>query len=49
MNKEYDRLLDLKTNFTSENLSLKEKENLIKALEENQIEVPKKVVLGRNL
>ena len=28
MNKEYDRLLDLKTNFTSENLNLKEKEKL---------------------
>lgn len=35
MNKKYDRLLDLKANFTSENMSLKEKENLIKALEEN--------------
>lgn len=45
MNKEYDRLLDLKMNFTSESLSLKEKENLIKALEENKIDVPKKVVL----
>lgn len=45
MNKEYDRLLNLKANFTSENMSLKEKESLIKALEENQIEVPKKVVL----
>ena len=37
MNKEYDRLLDLKTNFTSESLNLKEKENLIKALAENEI------------
>lgn len=45
MNKEYDRLLDLKANFTSENLNLKEKENLIKALAENEIEVPKKLVL----
>ncbi|MFZ0446026.1 MAG: hypothetical protein WAM95_15605 [Bacillus sp. (in: firmicutes)] len=45
MNKEYDRLLNLKANFTSENMSLKEKESLIKALEENQIEVPKKVIL----
>lgn len=45
MNKEYDRLLDLKNNFTSENISLKEKENLIKVLEENRIDVPKKVVL----
>lgn len=45
MNKEYDRLLDLKMNFTSESLNLKEKKNLIKALEENQIDVPRKVVL----
>lgn len=45
MKKEYDRLLNLKANFTSEKMSLKEKGNLIKALEENQIEVPKKVVL----
>jgi len=45
MNKEYDRLLDLKMNFTSESLNLKEKDNLIKALEENKIDVPKKVVL----
>ncbi|MDO7486868.1 hypothetical protein Q5O89_15750 [Peribacillus frigoritolerans] len=45
MNKEYDRLLDLKMNFTSESLNLKDKENLIKALKENQIEVPKKVLL----
>lgn len=45
MNKEYGRLLNLKTNVTSSNLSLKEKKNLIKALGENQIEVPKKVVL----
>lgn len=45
MNKEYDRLLNLKANFTSESLSLKEKENLIKALKDNQIKVPKKVVL----
>ena len=45
MNKEYDRLLDLKMNFTSESLNLKEKKNLIKALEENKIDVPKKVVL----
>lgn len=45
MNKEYDRLLDLKMNMTSETLNLKEKENLIKALGKNQIDVPKKVVL----
>ena len=46
VNKEYDRLLNLKMNIKSDSLSLKEKENLIKALAANQIEVPKKVVLG---
>ena len=46
INKEYDRLLNLKMNVKSDNMSLKEKENLIRALAENQIEVPKKVVLG---
>lgn len=45
MNKEYDRLLNLKQKYTSENLSIKEKENLIKALQQNEIEVPLKVVL----
>lgn len=45
MNKEYGRLLDLKMNFTSESLGLKEKENLIKALKKNKIDVPKNVVL----
>ena len=45
MIKEYDRLLNLKKNFNSETMSLKEKENLIKALKDNRIEVPKKFVL----
>lgn len=45
MNKEYDRLLNLKKNFTSDKLSLKDKKNLIKALQQHQIEVPKKIVL----
>lgn len=45
MNKEYDRLLNLKKKYTSENLSLKEKEKLIKVLQQNEIDVPKKVVL----
>lgn len=45
MNKEYNRLLDLKTNMTSETMDLKEKKNLIKALEGNNIDVPKKVIL----
>lgn len=45
INKEYDRLLDLKSNITSENMTLKEKENLIKSFNQNQIEIPKKVLL----
>ncbi|MFJ7954176.1 hypothetical protein ACIQZG_21990 [Lysinibacillus sp. NPDC096418] len=45
MNKEYDRLLNLKKKYTSDSLNIKEKENLIKALQQNEIEVPKKVVL----
>lgn len=45
MRKEYDRLLNLKRDSTSENLILEEKENLIKALKKNQVQVPKKVIL----
>lgn len=45
LNKEYDRLLNLKKNFNSDNLSLNDKKNLIKAFQQNQLEVPKKVVL----
>lgn len=45
INKEYDRLLDLKTKFNSDSLSKKQKEKLIKSLSENQIKVPKKLVL----
>lgn len=45
MNKEYDRLLNLKKKYSSDNLSLKEKENLIKALQQHDIDVPLKVVL----
>ncbi|MEK4581759.1 hypothetical protein [Bacillus sp. FSL R12-0074] len=45
MNTEYDRLLDLKTKFNSDSLSKKQKEKLIKSLSENQIEIPKKLVL----
>lgn len=45
INKEYDRLLNLKMNFTSKSLSLKEKKNLMKALADHQIDVPKQVVL----
>lgn len=45
MNKEYGRLLNLKQKYTSDKLSLKEKENLMKALQQNEMEIPKKVVL----
>ncbi|PEK30668.1 hypothetical protein CN568_29345 [Bacillus pseudomycoides] len=45
MNTEYDRLLDLKTKFNSDSLSKKQKEKLIKSLSENQIKIPKKLVL----
>ncbi|MGE7954752.1 plasmid mobilization protein [Lysinibacillus xylanilyticus] len=45
MNKEYDRLLNLKEKYTSDNLNIKEKENLIKALQQNEINVPLKTVL----
>ncbi|HFJ9287502.1 TPA: hypothetical protein ACGW44_005570 [Bacillus toyonensis] len=43
--KEYDRLLDLKTKFNSDSLSKKQKEKLIQSLTENQIQIPKKLVL----
>ncbi|MHB0802080.1 hypothetical protein PVK73_21295 [Bacillus thuringiensis] len=42
---EYDRLLDLKTKFTSDSLSKKQKKKLIESLSENQIQIPKKLVL----
>lgn len=45
MNKEYDRLLNLNQKYTSDKLSLKEKENLIKALQQNEMIIPKKAVL----
>ncbi|PEI94090.1 hypothetical protein CN679_06250 [Bacillus pseudomycoides] len=45
INTEYDRLLDLKTKFNSDSLSKKQKEKLIKSLSENQIKIPKKLVL----
>lgn len=45
MNTEYDRLLDLKTKFNSDSLNKKQKEKLIKSLSENQIKIPKKLVL----
>ncbi|WP_144518066.1 hypothetical protein [Bacillus thuringiensis] len=42
--KEYDRLLDLKTKFTSDSLTKKQKKRLIESLSENQIPIPKKLV-----
>lgn len=45
MNKEYDKLLNVRKKYSSGNLSLKEKQNLINSLVKNEIEVPKKVVL----
>lgn len=43
--KEYDRLLDLKTKFNSDSLTKKQKQKLIESLSENQIQIPKKLVL----
>lgn len=43
--KEYDRLLDLKTKFTSDSLTKKQKKQLIESLSENQIPLSKKLVL----
>lgn len=45
INTEYDRLLDLKTKFNSDSLSKKQKGKLIKSLTENQMEIPKKLLL----
>ncbi|AKR13202.1 TPA: hypothetical protein QCX99_004795 [Bacillus thuringiensis] len=45
INTEYDRLIDLKTKFNSESLSKQQKEKLIQSLSENQIQIPKKLVL----
>ncbi|MFI8710295.1 hypothetical protein ACIGHG_25550 [Bacillus sp. NPDC077411] len=45
INKEYDRLIDLKAKFNSDSLSKKQKEKLIQSLSENQIKIPKKLVL----
>ncbi|HDR8450862.1 MULTISPECIES: plasmid mobilization protein [Bacillus cereus group] len=45
IHKEYDRLLDLKTKFNSDSLTKKQKKKLIESLSENQIQIPKKLVL----
>lgn len=45
MNKEYDRLLNLKKDFTSEKLSLKDKKKVIESFQKNHLEIPKQVLL----
>ncbi|AUB67075.1 hypothetical protein CSW12_29860 (plasmid) [Bacillus cereus] len=45
IHKEYDRLLDLKTKFNSDSLTKKQKQKLIESLSENQMQIPKKLVL----
>lgn len=45
MNKEYNRLLNLKKKSTSDNMSLQEKKNLIESLTKFDIDIPKKIVL----
>ncbi|MDA2637768.1 hypothetical protein PDQ79_25065 [Bacillus cereus] len=45
IHKEYDQLLDLKTKFNSDSLTKKQKKKLIESLSENQIQIPKKLVL----
>ncbi|MDF9530626.1 plasmid mobilization protein [Bacillus cereus] len=45
INTEYDRLIDLKTKFNSDSLSKKQKKILMQSLTENQIQIPKKLVL----
>lgn len=45
MNKEYDRLLNLKKKSSSNSMSLKDKQNLIESLIKLDMDIPKKVVL----
>src|SRR5699024_4105216 len=45
LNKEYDHLLRLRRKYTSTNLSLKDKEKLIKELTKENIKVPKELLL----
>lgn len=45
LNKEYDHLLRLRRKYTSTNLSLKDKEKLIKELTKANIKVPKELLL----
>lgn len=45
VNKEYDYLLKLRKKYRESNMSLKDKERLIKELDKHDIEIPKEVVL----
>lgn len=45
INKEYDKLLDTQKNFTSDNLSIDSLEKLKESLVENEMSIPKKIVL----
>ena len=45
LNKEYDYLLKLRRKYKESNMSLKDKERLIKELNKHNVEVPKEVIL----
>lgn len=45
VNKEYDYLLKIRKKYSESNMSLKDKKKLIEALNKNEIEVPKEVLL----
>ena len=47
MNKEYDRLLNLKKKMTSDQMTLKDKEKLIESFMKVEIDIPKKIVLEK--
>jgi biotin synthase-like enzyme len=46
VNKEYDYLLSLRKKYRESNMSLEDKERLIKELKKQDIEVPKEVIFG---
>lgn len=45
MNKDYKDFIKLRKKYESDKMSIKEKKNLIKALQQNEIRIPKKVAL----
>lgn len=45
INKEYDYLLNLRKKYRESNMSVKDKERLIKELEKHEIEIPKQLIL----